>query len=282
MRHYCTLFDSKYLPQGLALYDSLVKHSSERFALWVLAMDAECSTALRQLALPYVRVVDRYWFEQQASFGIKLGQTHQEYCWACASVFTSYLMTICEDDDYDTFDAFTYLDADCYFYSNPKVIFDEIADRSIAVIPHRLIPSKKHLEVNGMFNVSLVYFKNTPTGRKCLSTWSLQCRERCSAKVGCGDQKYLDEWPAKYGDELCVIQNIGAGLAPWNFAHYRITEGPKADGNDVVFVHYHEYVHGQRLTNYELRDEDVKYIYAPYFAAVSRAQDTIASIQIQA
>lgn len=287
MRHYCTLFDSKYLPQGLALYESLKNHSSERFALWVLAMDKECETVLREMQLPCTRIVDREWFERQAQFAIKPAQTWQEYCWACASVFTDHLMRICESDEYETFEAFTYIDADCYFFSSPEVIFDEIADRSIAVIPHRLAENdqKERLSKNGQFNVSLVHFKNTPVGRECLSTWAAQVRERCSAEVGCGDQKYLDAWPAKYGDELAVIQNIGAGVAPWNLANYTLTEGPKVDGKDVVFYHYHELKRvesGFRWTNYQLRDQDVELIYLPYKNAYLRAEQQIASIHLPA
>jgi len=281
MRHYCTLFDSKYLPQGLALYDSLVKHSSEAFTLCVLAMDTETLRTLQSLNFQNVLPMDGRSF----LLNQRIDRTWQEFCWTCASNLAEDVMDWADKDVDDPWylEHLTYIDADCYFFSDPKVIFDEIGDRSIAVIPHRLIPSKKHLEVNGQFNVSWVTFKNNDVGRECLSTWAAQCRERCSAKIGCGDQKYLDEFPVKYGDELCVIENIGAGLAPWNLAHYTLTEGPKVDGNDVVFYHYHEYLHGQRLTNYELRDEDVKYIYAPYFAAVSRAQETVAStIHLQA
>ena len=277
MRHYCTLFDSKYLPQGLALYESLKANESKRFALWILAMDVDCEIVLRDMRLPNARICSREWFERQARFAIKDGQTWQEYCWACASVFTDHLMQICEDDENETFDEFIYLDADCYFFNSPAVIFEEIGARSIAVVPHRLIPSKKHLEINGKYNVSLVYFKNTPNGRECLSTWAAQCRQRCSAQIGCGDQKYVEEFE-KYGDDLFVIQNIGVGVAPWNLANYKLTAGPRVDGQPVVFYHYHEYIHEKRLTKYELRPEDREIIYEPYIQAVNRANERIASV----
>lgn len=207
------------------------------------------------------------------------GRTWQEYCWTMASVFTEYLFNY----SYGDFDAYTYLDADVFFFSDPKVIFDEIGDRSIAVIPHRWNEKdRKRLEPNGKFNVSWVTFKNNAIGRECLSTWARQCRERCSAKVGCGDQKYLDEWPSKYGSELCVIENIGAGVAPWNLQNYEVSPGPKVDGVDVTFVHFHEYRHGKRLTNYPLRQQDREFIYDPYIEAVEAAQQRIASVHISA
>lgn len=284
MRHYCTLFDSKYLPQGLVLYESLKKHSSEPFELIALAMDEECWRALNALRLPDLKMVQleglEYFLEIES---LRKERTHQEYCWTMASQLAEFQLKQMP------IPSITYLDADMMFFSDPKVIFDEIGDRSIAVIPHRFIPSKKYLEVNGQFNVSLVHFKNTPAGRECLSTWAAQCREKCSATDGCGDQKYLDAWPAKYGKDLCIIENIGAGLAPWNLANWRIhiskgrlfVEWPSGAWRLAVFYHYHEYIHGERLTNYELRPEDIELIYKPYIVAVEQAKQRIESLHVR-
>lgn len=282
MRNYCTLFDSKYLPQGLALYESLKRHSSEPFTLYVLPMDAECADVLISMVLPGVILVHGF-HELPQIQPLRATRTHQEYCWTLASQLAEVLLP--------ELDEINYIDADCFFFSDPEVIFDEIGERSIGIIPHRFIPSKKHLEVNGQFNVSLVHFKNDPVGRECLSTWAAQCREKCSAKEGCGDQKYLDAWPAKYGPELCVIQNIGVGLAPWNLANYWV----HLDAHDftliagrhgfggwrVVMYHFHEFRSNTdgsyRLTNYDLRPEDVELIYEPYIQAVEAAKGLIAS-----
>lgn len=286
MRHYCTLFDSKYLPQGLALYESLKRHSSEPFRLTVLPLDLDCEQTLRAMELQHVEVTSfGIWDLTADKLGLKKWRTYQEYCWTCASVFTGLLQEILAVD-------ITYLDADLMFFSDPKVVFDEIGDRSIAVIPHRLSENKDkaRLSKNGKFNVSWVTLKNTPVGRECLSTWAAQCRERCSAEVGCGDQGYLDEWPEKYGDDLCVIQNIGAGVAPWNLSSYRLgelhfLEKPTevfVNDKQVVFYHFHEYQHDKRLTNYPLREEDKRLIYAPYIAACIDACKRIQSVSVQA
>lgn len=298
MRHYATLFDSRYLPQGLVLYESLKKHSSEPFLLHILAMNSTCELTLHDLDLPFAEVESLDEFEKyvHGMAEARANRTWQEYCWTCASNFAADILG-------DNAEEVTYIDSDCAFFSDPKVIHDEIGDRSIAVIPHRLIPSKKHLESNGRFNVSWVTFKNNPVGRECLSTWAAQCREKCSARDGCGDQKYLDAWPDKYGPELCVIQNIGAGLAPWNLANYGLYRndmppflkvglrwGQLGDWRkalaepsvSVVFYHFHEYLHGARLTNYELRPEDIKLIYEPYIEAVSAAKAKIESLHIPA
>ncbi|HTK88444.1 MAG TPA: hypothetical protein VL329_11945 [Nitrospiraceae bacterium] len=296
MRHYCTLSDINYLPKLLVMYESLKKHWSEDFILYVLALDEETLRALDDLDLQSATGIDIEYFKSEQMPYVSQ-RTWQEYCWTAASNLCQMLL----NQGVQFIDALTYLDADLMFFSDPKVVFDEIGDRSIAVIPHRFIPSKRHLEVNGKFNVSWVTFKNDPIGRECASTWAAQCREKCSATDGCGDQKYLDAWPAKYGHHLCVIEHIGAGLAPWNLANYK----PMSlhwDGSDqlmigipfdngvrglvpVVFYHYHEFLWTEksvRLTNYKLRNEDIQLIYGPYLEAYKRAQDKIASLHISA
>lgn len=264
MRTYCTLFDRSYLPKGLCLYESLKRHSSEDFTLHVLALDNETAWLLTELALPHVEILPSAVFEKALDLeAIKASRTWQEWCWGCASSLMIYLMQWVGD--------VTYVDSDVYFFSDPKVIFDEMGNRSIGITPHRLIPSKKHLEVNGLFNVGIVAARRTRVGEECIGYWSMQCRKRCSATVGCGDQQYLDEWPVKYGSDVCVIENIGVNAGPWSLANWQVTEGPKLDGVQLVAYHAHEYQHQQRLTNYELRPADIECIYQPYIEAHWRA-----------
>ncbi len=281
MRHYVTLFDRNYLAKGLAMIESLRRHSGEPFAITVLALDDETRFSLEALNINEVFTIELRNFEMELSLAaVKASRSWQEYCWTLASVFTDQMT------GFRSFKEITYLDADLFFFSDPEVIFDEIGDRSIGIIPHRLIPSKRHLEVNGKFNVGWVTFRNNETGRECARRWAQQCRHRCSATDGCGDQKYLDEWPDRYGDEVCIIQNIGANLAPWNLANYRITEGPKADDIPAVFFHAHEFQELEggafRLTNYELRDADIHLIYGPYIDAYKAAKERIESIRLLA
>jgi hypothetical protein len=292
MRHYCTLFDVNYISKGLAMYNSLKRHSSEEFSLHVLAMDEPALKLLNQMALKNVHVMPLPTFEVAMNLAkVKAGRTWQEYCWTAASQMVEYLLPWVSD-------GVTYLDADLFFFSDPKVMFEELGERSIAIIPHRLIPEKKHLEANGKFNVGWVTIQNTGVGRRCIAEWAAQCRERCSAEIGCGDQKYLDVWPEWYGLECCVIENIGANVAPWNLANWRVTDGPllevthyrsterefivgqgqgpHVDGVPVVFFHAHEFQDEDHLTNYVLRDEDLEHIYAPYIEAWQAANEHIA------
>src|SRR6185436_1062763 len=176
MRNYCTLFDSAYLSRGLAMYESLVKHSSEPFRMFVLAMDNECELVLGELKLPGMLIDGIASLEEElvALKKVKVGRTHQEYCWTMASVYTWFNKTASHLDEV------TYCDADLYFFSNPEQIFDEIGSRSIGIIPHRFESPK--IATNGRFNVSWVTFK-CEVGRECLNRWAKQCREWCFYRV---------------------------------------------------------------------------------------------------
>jgi hypothetical protein len=255
------------------MYESLKRHSSEDFTLHVLAMDSKCLAVLHEMNLPNVQILPLPAFELEMNLSeVRSNRTHQEWCWTAASQQMEYLLRWLGD-------GVTYLDADLFFFADPKVMFDELGERSIAIVPHRLIPSKKHLEVNGKFNMGWVTIQNTETGRKCIARWAAQVRERCSATVGCGDQGYLDEWPSLYGSDCCIIENIGANVAPWNLANWRVTEGPMVDGVPVVFFHAHEFVDESRLTNYELRLADIGFIYKRYIAAWRAAGNLIAQAE---
>lgn len=280
MRTYCSLADSRYLPQLLALYASLDKHSSRDFELNILALDNEAAGILSALQLRNVFILPPDTFRRLTD------RTYQEWCWTCASQLCAHLMWMLNIPD------LTYLDADMLFFSDPEIIFEEIGDKSIAMIPHRFNDNdqRRRLEANGKFNVCWNTFRNTDVGRACLSKWAAQCREWCyyrNEDGKFGDQKYLDSWEAEYGDEVHVIENIGAGVAPWNLSSYNLGilshekygSFPCVNGVPIVFFHYHEYIHESRLTNYPLRQVDRDLIYAPYIEAINAAKARIESIR---
>jgi hypothetical protein len=139
-------------------------------------------------------------------------------------------------------DVITYLDADLFFYSSPQPVFDELADGSVLIVPHRFPDSLRNLEEYGVFNVGLLSFRNDARGLAVLNGWREQCLEWCYDRVEDGrfaDQRYLDAWPGQPG--VVILQNPGAGLAPWNVSRYRLDlrrVPPGVDGHPLVFYHF--------------------------------------------
>lgn len=280
MRNYCTLFDRAYLEKGLAMYESLRRHSSEDITLFVLPMDEECRWILDAMALPGIKLVNLEKFVSELDLGeTRKTRTHAEWCWTCASQLCWHLM-------YGMLDEITYLDSDLYFFSDPESVFKEIGKRSIAITPHRLIPSKRYLEINGIFNVGWLTFRNNEHGMRCLAEWADDCKKWCYNRVEpmrFGDQKYLDAWPMRYSAEVCQL-SIGVNVAPWNVGNWRVTEGPCVDGVPIVCYHAHEFKEqsgGFLLTNYELRAEDLEFIYGPYMDAYRAAKARIEQVALK-
>lgn len=292
-RYYCTVFDRAYICKGLALYESLLRHSSSDFCLYVLALDEATRVELARLKLEKAITIEIGYFEKHMRLAeVRASRTWTEYCYTLASQFTSFLMNTGIRE-------ITYVDADCYFFQNPEIVFAEIGERSIGIVPHRFQDKdRERLSPNGEYNVSLVHFKSTYFGRECLSEWASDCREWCYARNEPGryaDQFYLNFWPGKYGNECAVIENIGVGVAPWNLAKYRVTwmnslpstvehPGPCVDSTMICFYHFHELEEREdgsfRLTNYDLREEDVVHIYRPYLEAYRAAKERIAGVYV--
>lgn len=284
VRNYCTLFDSKYLAKGLALHASMLRHSTEPFVLYMLAMDHETFQILDELKLQNVRLMPLESFETAMGMkSVRESRSLVEYFWTCASSLCEYLMK------HVPLDSVTYLDADLFFFSDPKAVFDEMGERSIAIIPHRFAEQDRNrLEKNGKFNVGWISFKGA-TGLKCLQRWAAQCREWCfyrNEDGKFGDQAYLDSWTEQYGKDLAIIENPGVGLAPWNLQQYQpqaidagILKGIHLvhldELHEIVFYHFHEYRSESDLTRWPLRPIDREIIYAPYIQELRRIHEEI-------
>ncbi len=252
MKHYCTYFDTHYMLRGLTLYRSLQAHAGE-FTLWVLCCDDLAFDNLEKLAQPDlkpVRLSEVEAFEPRL-MDAKSNRSHVEYLWTLSPIWPLYLLN--HDPQIETI---VYLDADLFFYASPAPVFEEIGAASISIFSHRHLPEDLYLAGNGIYNVGWCGFRRDETALKCLNKWREQCLEWCYANSDTGlygDQKYLDEWPELYGDNLCVIEHVGAGIAPWNWTRYRFEQRGDTlfcDGEPLIFFHFH----GLRIFNSWLYD----------------------------
>ncbi len=299
MRHYCTLFDSAYLAKGLALHESLLRHSSEPFTLHILACDVDTFWILAEMNLKNVELISLESFESVLKLEpVKESRSRTEYLWTLASCLMEYLLPWHE--------SITYLDADVFFFSDPKVIYEEIGTKSIGIVPHRFNEREaRRLAINGQFNVGVVYARNGGAGLTCVKRWAAQCREWCFSRNESGkfgDQAYLDSWPKDYPGEVCIIENLGVNLGPWAIANYEVSEwmtfdasdsaGPvqckhsvmvigKENADHLVCYHFHEFQDPQYLTGWKLRYTDCQLIYGPYCYAWTEANRRIAATKAQ-
>jgi hypothetical protein len=292
---FCTLFNARYLPQGLSLYHSLERVIDADFVLYVLCMDDFTYGVLAELDLPSLRLIALREVEDEKLQAVRKTRTVAEYCWTCTTPLLLYVFEHCPSGS-----VVTYVDADLFFFSDPRGGLDELGDKSILVHEHDFAPEYAHLATNsGRFNVGLVSFRDNDEARECLERWKEQCLDECTldpCQGKCGDQNYLDEWPARYPG-LVITSNPGIGLAPWNVSKHTLRGDWRGtimvdDDFPLIFYHFHSMrplrprfgvnpvlmAQGQ----YRISPEVAGLIYNPYVAAIYEgAQETNQTLQIQ-
>jgi hypothetical protein len=240
MRYYCTYFDHNYLPRGLALYDSLLRHGGS-FELWVLCLSEECEQALQKLKLPGLGTISLLEFEAgDASLqAARQNRSQIEYFFTCTPSLPLFLFKRNPE-----MAAVTYLDGDLYFFGDAEDVHAEIGEASIAITSHRFPPALRDSERYGIYNVGWVTFRRDANAFACLEWWRERCLEWCYDREENGrfaDQKYLDCWPAKFAG-VKVIQHPGVNLAPWNLAGHQLEWGHGrvlVDGRPLLVFHFH-------------------------------------------
>ena len=287
MYNFCTLFDSNYLSRGIAMYESLKLHCGD-FHLYVFAFDENAQTILNKLAFEHVTVISLKEFENERLLAVKPTRSRAEYCWTCTSSTILYVLNNFEVDNC------TYVDADLFFYSSPKVLFDEMGDNSVLITEHRYTKKYDRTEIAGKYCVQFVTFKKNPIGLKVLNWWVESCLEWCFDRYEdgkFGDQKYLDDWTTRFTG-VHVLKHLGGGLAPWNIQQYEIdtTIGDRIFFNEknvstkfeAVFYHFH-YVRFYKnnlldLGWFSLPKNTVKKLYVSYIKQLDSAAGKINEI----
>lgn len=278
-RYYCTYFDSVYLPRGLALLRSLRVHASP-FDLWVLCLDEQSYTLLTALAYPEVHPIRLEELEQGdvPLAEAKGNRSRVEYYFTLTPTLPLWIL-----DRNPHVEVISYIDADLFVFSSVRPLFDELGEGSVLIIEHRF-PARLHgkgFDRVGRFNVGWLTFRRNDEGMACLRRWRDQCLEWCYDRPEDGkfaDQKYLDEWPARY-PSLVVLQHKGANVAPWNVESYHVRVRGTAvsvDGQPLMFYHFQGlkklygpiYESGLGPYKIRLRRSIRRGIYRPYLKAL--------------
>ncbi|MDD5458735.1 MAG: glycosyl transferase [Phycisphaerae bacterium] len=257
------------------MYNSLLR-VSPNFKLWILCFDDTTYRLLSQMNLKNVELLSLDEFEDDDLKKAKQNRTPVEYFWTCTPSLPLFLLK-----KYPHLPIITYIDADLYFYSDPEPIFEEFGDRSILLIEHRYAKDAEHkTKNNGIYNVQFITFRNNATGKEALLWWREKCIEWCYRRAEdgkMGDQKYLDDWPQRF-QNTCILQNKGAGLAPWNIINYELKQaGCKifVDDNELIFYHFHFFkMYSSTLFNlstYDLSSVHKQLVYRPYIKSIREA-----------
>ena len=275
--NFCTLFDSYYLLKGLGLYLSLEKVTDD-FHLYVMAFDKDCYNKLQSFNFKYMTVELLDDFETPALLEAKKDRTKAEYCWTCGPSVIYHFLTKYGLDE------ITYLDSDLFFLSDPHLLKDEIKNSSI-VITEQGINEEMALRY-GRYCVQYMTFKNDEDGLGALTWWRDRCIEWCyqiMEPTRYADQKYIDEFPKRWNN-VCVLENKGAGIAPWNFHRFNYTDHSlTSNGIEYPFVFYH--MHGVKFDvsdrvfylkslDVRLTKQVIDLFYEPYAALLMYALNT--------
>lgn len=241
-RYFCTYFDYNYLMYGLTLFRSL-QNTHDDFSLFVLCLDDKTYQALLNLDQKVVPLA----LQNLEQFDPELQQCQEnrsriEYYFTISPCLPRYIFMLQPE-----IDLLVYLDADLYFFSSTESIFNELGDKSILITAHNFYKNADYeLAMYGKFNVAFQIYRNNDVGRQCLEWWREKCLEWCYDRAENGkfaDQKYLEQWPLLWGEQVLVSQNPGVNLAPWNIMHYADkilldSNAPLIGANPIVFVHY--------------------------------------------
>lgn len=260
---YVTLFDSLFIPQGLALYHSLVAHA-EPFRLWVLCIDDHCYDFLSSLNLSSLHLLSLRRLENEILLAVKPRRSRSEYCWT----LTPWAIQWALEADISA-SRITYLDSDTYFLQSPASIFNDLdrSGRSFLVTSHSYSPSYDQTATSGKYCVQFVPVQRG-RGEFILHWWRDRCIEWCFARFEdgkFGDQKYIEQLTEIFHDDVLVLDDDRRFLGPWNSNIYRFS--------DAVLYHFQ----GFRIINYSffiihqgylIPLPLLRYVYRPYFSLI--------------
>lgn len=238
--HYCTYFDSGFVPQGVALWRSLRRHDPEAL-LWVLALDDGAAALLRYVADDSLRITSLAELEaaDPELAAVKSSRSRVEYFFTLSPCWPRSLLRTHPD-----IDRITYLDADLLFFARPQELFDELGNGSILLCEHDFPSYLRHYEKHGRYNVGVQIWRRDAAGMACLDWWRERCLDWCFDRLEAdryADQKYLEQWPVRF-DRVVECRHPGVNLAPWNWMSRRVEiaegGGVRVDGRSLVVFHF--------------------------------------------
>ena len=283
MTNFSTLFDHNYLSRGLTLYESLKQSCSDKFCLYILATSNQAYKWLKNN--PHEGIIAASLSDIKKAYPVlrrlEKERSRAEFNWTLSSFSIQYFLKNFN------LESVTYLDADMYFYADPKLLFDELNGESVIITPHNYTPKYDQTATSGRYCVQFMYFNNDSAGNEVLEWWRGECEKCCCGTPTdgkFGDQKYLDDWLTRFAGKVHEEKHLGCGIAPWNIQQFDLIEKDRTyyvqnkitgQKERLVFYHYHglkemKNEQGEHIWNlnkdYEYTDLIVEKIYKPYIS----------------
>lgn len=148
--HFCTLFDSNFLPMGMALHESLLAHA-QPFHLWILCVDELVEKQLEMIDLPPMTLIPLKEIETSDILAVKPGRSKREYCWT----LTPFIFQAVFDRN-PNLKRVTYLDADIFFFDDPQILLRELDEsgKHVLITEHAYAPEYDQSLISGRCAVS--------------------------------------------------------------------------------------------------------------------------------
>lgn len=267
--HYCTYFDSNYLPRGIAMIRSL-RRQDPTAHVHVLCLDQATHDVLaNSLENASLIHIDELLAGDPEFAKTRENRTQIEWYFTATSCLVNFIVKQNPEINH-----LYYLDSDLYFFSSIQPLLDESKAASAQIIEHRFSHEMQHLLVYGRFNVGWIGFSTSEEGLKVIEDYRNSCLEWCYDKLEgdrYGDQKYLDQWPDKFPS--CVVsQHKGANVATWNISGRALTDIESVyyiDEAPLIFYHF-QGVARVKSGNYVVKGDPLNFgnyfdhLYAPY------------------
>lgn len=257
----------------------------ENMSMFVLCMDAMSKEIMARYDLPNTILIDLDSFEDEELLSVKKDRSKGEYCWTCTAKLIHYVIKRFDSSPC------TYVDADLFFYTNPKVIIDEMADKTVSLVPHRFsrtLIGKNQEKKYGKNCVQFNTFTSEQSSLQLLEEWTNECVKECSVSRG-GDQVYTNKWDKHHFVSISKIG--GAGVAPWNINRFKLIDQERNilyDKNDkekykLIFYHFQnvKYINRYKIqielkTQYwALDDKLINHLYYPYLILLEREKQIL-------
>ncbi len=241
--NFCIMTTANYITKALVMYDSLVKECNSEINFFYFTFDESTYNYLKELNYKNITPVplhdlEAFYPELKGTISTR---SKAEYFFTCTPHIIDYVLKNYEVDHV------TYLDADLYFYQDPRRILNELQNNSVLITEHRHYPEQID-HPNGKYCVQFIPFKNDKTGNQVVTWWKEKCIEWCYYRAEDGkfaDQGYLNNWPELF-DDIVIMENRGGGVARWNTDAYtfykeenRIKAFNKEINDDVDIIFYH-------------------------------------------